>query len=408
MRSSLSNEHPQVQAVQRQVDTLERGGGGGQSTRMSVSSLYEQTQTNLAEAETELEAARRRHEALDRNAGQAQGRTNRFSAIEGQAATLLAQVNVKEALVTELTQAKAHAQDQLRDVETGFRTVAAARPPEDAVPSKKKLLVAAGIPLFCMTVMLAFLLYRELRGLLVQTPAEVAWWGNGPVVGTTTWPRDPRALIDLIADMDDFAPEAKGTMLVVGASEGDRDLASEIVGQLNHDWNASTLMDTPIGTLPPSSAAPVLSAGDDYGEHDDQYDDEDILDETGGDVGREPMGLALAPTAYAIDPMFGSHQLASYSPSPHDLEDPVERLICTAWTGRSEGQALRRAARLADRVLVIVTSNAIRATELAQMKTRLGREEAVGFVLVAVSDETARLPDRAGNIDEFWEGGVAQ
>lgn len=407
MRSTLSDEHPQVQAMRRQVEALQRGGGGSSTTtRMAVSSLYEQTQSNLAEAETELEAARRRHEALDRNAAHAQDRTNRFSSIEGQAATLLAQVNVKEALVTELRQAKARAEDQLRDVETGFRTVSRAQAPESAVPSKKKYLAAAGIPLLFVTGMLALLLYRELRGLFVQTPAEVAWWGNGPVIGTTTWPRDPRALIDLIADMDDFAPEAKGTMLIVGAAEGDRDLASEIAAQLNHDWQATTMFDAPVaGALPP----PRLEAPTHYDDDDDGEDDPthvyDVFELDEGDGGGS--ALALATPVFDLE-LLGSSDLAGYAPSPRDLEDMTDRLICTAWTGGSEGPALRRAARLADRVLVIVTSNAVRATALAQMKRRLGRGEAVGFVLVGAADDVARLPDRAGNIEEFWDGGVAK
>ncbi len=400
MRASLSDEHPQVQALQRQLQALQRGGGGGTSTRMEVSSLYQTMQTNLAEAEAELEAARRRHEALEANAGRAHDRTNRFSAIEGQAATLLAQVNVKEALVNELTEAKAHAADQLRDVETGFRTVAEAQPPEDAVPSKKKYIVAAGIPLFFVAVMLGALFYRELRGLFVQTPAEVAWWGNGPVIGTTTWPRDPRALVDLVADLDDFAPEAKGTMLVVSARDVDRDLAGEIASQLNHDWSAPTVLDLPVVAR---MDVPRLPSG----QH-EAYDEEDELEGYEDDpLDGEPGGgaLVLASAAYDLD-LRADAALAPSAAYPRDADDPIERLICTAWNGPSEGQALRRAARLADRVLVIVASNAVRATDLATMKRRLGRQEAVGFVLVGVSDDVARLPDRAGEVEEFWDGGT--
>ncbi|HEY8430297.1 MAG TPA: hypothetical protein VIL20_18075 [Sandaracinaceae bacterium] len=393
MRASLSDEHPQVQAVQRQIQALSRSGSAGTSTRMEVSALYRELRTNLAEAETELETARRRHEALSRNAQAAQARTNRFSAIEGQAATLLAQVNVKEALVRELTEAKAHAEDQLRDVQTGFRSVAEARPPEDAVPSKKKYAVAAGIPLLFAFCVLGYLLYRELRGFYAQTPAEVAWWGHGPVIGATTWPRDARALVDLIADMDDFAPEATGTMLVVGATEDERYLAVEIASQLNHDWSAPTLLDLPVmGALPPPRAA--------------ADDAEEDLFATGTD---EPRGIVLASSRHELA-LRNDVSLGERGPAPREFDDdePAHRLICTAWTGASEGQALRRAARLSDRVLVVVTSNAVRMTELAQIKRRLGRSDAVGFVVVAVSDDVARLPDRAGDVEEFWLGGVPQ
>jgi uncharacterized protein involved in exopolysaccharide biosynthesis len=399
-RATLSDEHPTVQALERQVEALERA-GGGTTTRMSESSLHGDIETSLQEARAELEATRNRQVSLEQLAEQAQERTNRFSTIEGQAAGLLAQVNVKQALLTELTEQKARAEDELRDIPTGFRAVADARPPESAVPSKKKYIVAAAIPTAFMMIMLGMLFYRELRGLRVQTPAEVAWWGNGPVIGSTTWPRNPRALIDLVADMDDFAPEAKGTMLVVGATEPDRELAAEIASQLNHDWSSTTLIDVPvIGALPPPKkyADHVPS-----GEHFLGEDDDD--DPISGEIHDGPTELVLAgSSSLDLDPGAAQNVLSAYAPPPpRDLDDPAERLICTAWNGPSEGQALRRAARLADRVLVVVTSNGLRASELAQMKQRLGRREAVGYVLVGVSDDIARLPDRAGPVEDFWE-----
>jgi hypothetical protein len=108
--------------------------------------------------------------------------------------------------------------------------------------------------------------------------------------------------------------------------------------------------------------------------------------------------------AYEIE-LAGERQLSAYAPPPfHDIDDPCERLVCTAWNGPSEGQALRRAARLADRVLVIVTSDWLPASILAQFKRRLGRSDAVGYLLVGVSDAVAALPDRAGCLEEFWQG----
>ena len=401
----LSDSHPQVQALQRQVDALRRGGGSssGGGTRMSVNSLHEQTQTSLAEARTELESARRRQQSMQTLAQQAQERTNRFSTIEGQAAGLLAQVNVKEALVNELNQRRARIENSLRDVQTGFRSVADARPPESAVPSKKKWVVAAGIPMAFMTIMIGMLLFRELRGLRVQTPKEVAWWGNGPVIGTTTWPRDPRALIDLIADMDDYAPDARGTMLVVGATDGENELATEIASQLNHDWSSTTLIDVPVvGALPPgkgSDPPPPRGADDDYDDDDDVISGE-IHDAPSAMVLRDdPHDLALA----GMDSPTEVDGIPAIHAPPTTVENPQERLVCTAWSG-PEGQSLRRAARLADRVLAVVASNTLPATELAQQKIRLGRSHAVGFCLIAVTDDVARLPDRSGPVEEFWDG----
>ena len=58
--------------------------------------------------------------------------------------------------------------------------------------------------------------------------------------------------------------------------------------------------------------------------------------------------------------------------------------------------------RLAERVLVVVTSGNIKATDLAQTQTRLGRDGAIGYVLVGASESTAKLPDREGPVEHFW------
>jgi hypothetical protein len=42
--------------------------------------------------------------------------------------------------------------------------------------------------------------------------------------------------------------------------------------------------------------------------------------------------------------------------------------------------------------------------ELARIKTRLGREEGVGYVLVNVGDAYVDLPDRVGPVEAFWQG----
>ena len=387
----LGVSHPRVQALQRQVDAAQRAAGGGTTTtRSEANPVYTQIQTTLQETVTELEGARQRVASLEDIASSAQERTARFSAIEGQAANLLAQVNVKQALLNELNGQRAALDDHLSDVQTGFRTVAEARPPDTAVPSKKKYAVAAGLPIAFVTIMLAMLLFRELRGIAVHTAAEVAFWGNGPVIGTTKWPREPRALLDLIADLDDFAPDAKGTMLIVGGSDADRELATEIANQLNLDWTASTHIEVPVmGALPSPSghdSSPPSASG--------YYDDDDVLS---GEIHD-------GPTEFSVP----QHAELALLDLPTEVERPLEaalgddRLICTAWTQGSEGQALRRAARLADRVLIVVTSGGLKASELATIRTRLGVEDTIGYVLTGVSDEVSRLPDRAGMVEKFW------
>lgn len=389
----LGDNHPRVQALERQVAALERsaGGGGGGTSRTGSNPVYSQIATSLQSAQTELEAARQRVATLEQLAVQAQERTARFSEIEGQAANLLAQVNIRQEHLTELNATRATVRDMQRDVQTGFRMVTEARPPDTALPSKKKYAVAAGIPAAFVLIMVAMLLFRELRGLTVQTAREVAFWGNGPVIGTTTWPRDPRALLDLIADLDDFAPDARGTMLVVGSTDGDRQLATEIASQLNHDWTASTQIEVPvIGSLP--AGRPSSNPPPGRGYYDD--DGDEVLS---GEIHDGPTEVSIATgTDLALLDMPTEVERLP------ELPDPSDRLICTAWAQRPEGQALRRAARLADRVLVVVTSGGIRASELATIRTRLGIDDSIGYVLTGVSDDLAKLPDRAGSVETFW------
>lgn len=363
----LGDEHPQVRSLRRQVAGLEAqaaaGGGGG---RTSVNSIHDQLRGNLANAEAEAEATRHRQETLEELAVAAQERSNRFNAIEGQAATLLAQVTVKSALVEALTTERARAEDQVQDVPTGFRLVTAAVPPESAVPTKRKVAVAAGVPVVSMALLVALLLFLGLRGLKLQTPSEVAWWGRGPVVGMSTWPGDANGLFDLLADMDDMTEKARGTLLVVGVTERERKLARRLAFEMGQDWGETTLLE--------NTALPALQSG---------------LPPTGGAEsaalemtipdGPIPVGVDAMPTAPARD-----------------------GLVAVTWNDATGSNSLRRAARRADGVLVVVASDEVKATELAKLRKNLGRDDGVAYLLVGVTDEIAKLPDRTGPVQEFW------
>jgi hypothetical protein len=77
--------------------------------------------------------------------------------------------------------------------------------------------------------------------------------------------------------------------------------------------------------------------------------------------------------------------------------------VALTWNGPLSGPLLRRAARLAHRVMVVVSSG-MSVVDLARIQTRLGREKGVGYVLVNVSDAYVDLRDRVGSVEEFWEG----
>lgn len=384
VRGRLSPDHPRYQALEQQVAELEAqvraaggtgGGGGGGGSRT--------LQDALRSAEAELESTRREQAELQSLAQAAQARVASFSAIEGEATELLADVTVKTQLLTELRNRRARLDNMRSEIDTGFRVVARAVPPDSAVPSKRKYYVAIGTPLLFVLLVLAVLLVRELRSLRLYSAAEVAFWANAPVIGATSWPRNPKALSDLVADLDDFVPDARGVMLVVGATDKETPLAVELARSMNADWSPdATSVD-----LGPRGAD---GRGADVGGR------RSLPSNAGGDFENAPTNVRndlLAPPTLV------------QSGAPYGLfsgNEPGQRLMVTPWDNALEGAGLRRQARLADRVLVVVPSGGIGVRELKDAQARLGRDGGIGFVVVGLHGDLAKLPDRCGPVDEFW------
>ena len=80
----------------------------------------------------------------------------------------------------------------------------------------------------------------------------------------------------------------------------------------------------------------------------------------------------------------------------------TENLRFEAWEGPYAGQALRRAARLADRVVALVRSDTMSPLRLNGIQNRIGRREGIGYIVVGLPDELRTLPDRAGDVASFW------
>ena len=91
----------------------------------------------------------------------------------------------------------------------------------------------------------------------------------------------------------------------------------------------------------------------------------------------------------------------SQPPSTRATEDVTG--VALAWNGPLSGPVLRRAARLAHRVVVVVSSG-LSAVDLSRIKTRLGRDKGVGYVLVNLEDTYLDIQDRVGPVEEFWRG----
>jgi hypothetical protein len=282
---------------------------------------------------------------------------------------LLAEVKVNESLLRGLQGTEAALEDALRDPPSVFSVLDPGTVPEYPVRNKMKRVVFAAIPTLFVALTLLLVLRREFRGLLLKTPAEVAFWGKGPVLAATSWPDDPLGLDELVAGLDDFAPDAEGSILLMGASPSEARLANELANRLNNDWfptrepSVSAVGRGPLQTPPPAGPYPIGHAGN-------------------------------QSTAQAHRP--------STPPSATLRVIRADDLRLEAWDGPFEGQALRRAARLADRILVLVRSGAMSAPRLNGMRHRVGRQTGIGYLVIGLPDELRALSDRAGDVAAFW------
>lgn len=376
-RASLSPEHPRVQSLRLQVEQMAAQARTSGSGLVGANTMYQSVSDELRQAKANLTVLTERQKGLAQLADQAQRRVESFSGIEGEASALRAEVEVNEALLGRLRTTEAALEDALEHTPSGFSVLDPGGAPEYPVASTSKRIAFLSISSMSALVALLFVLGREFRGLRVQTPSEVAFWGHGPVLAATPWPADPMGLEELIAGLDDLAPDAQGTLLVLGCAQDDAPLAQELARRMNHDW----FVDGPIAVAPtPAASAPQGPIHVTPSPTSGPYP-------IGGNQ-RQPAALAQPSTALARRPV--------------QLVRREQGARLEAWNGPSEGQALRRAARLADRVIVLVRSNGTTALALNGVRRRIGRENGVGYIVLGLSEELATLPDRIGDVAHFW------
>lgn len=367
-RGNLAPDHPRVRALEEQVARLQAhvaSAGRQQTATSQTSALYQTLEASLRTAQAELSATRQQLANLDRLAQAAQERLTQFNALEGRASTLLSEVRRHQASLEELQAQHGRLTEAARNPAHGLTVIARATPPELPDPSKKKKVVAVGVPIGVLFVCLLGLIGWELRGLKVLTAREAAWWGGAPVIAASTWPRSEAALDDLVADLDDMVLKADGSMLVVPLRQDLTHLTHAFTRRLGRDWFDTTV----IGGSPfDPDASPHLSLPP--------------------EISNEAYPLATTAASRA------HHDVqVSGEPSPLQVE---------AWEGADFGPGLRRAARLADRVCVLIPAGASSGIELRQLVTKLGRQDGVGFIVVGLSDDYANLPDRVGPVEAFW------
>jgi uncharacterized protein involved in exopolysaccharide biosynthesis len=375
-RTHLAPDHPQIQQLEAQVATLSERAKSGAATMVQGSATvlpnqeYLSLKAGISQSKVSKEAAIERQETYKRFAQEAEKRLQQLSEAEGQANTLLSRINLLETRVTELEAQRVRVRDGVRNAAADFRVVTPATVPEKPNPSQRRT-IAIKFPLGALAIALLAIFGYELRSLRVYTAREAGFWANTAVVASSTWPREKNTLGALVDELSDAAPEVRGMTLVVGARVNEVPLAREIAYWLSNltGWTqrgaATAAADEALVDAPKDPAAPDF----------------------------DPAAASAQPRASSPEQSVALARRASTD---------SQLAVAQAWDGPPEGPSLRRAARLADRVVVVMASGSLSVFEVMQLRSRLGRNNGIGLLLVGLNPELVKLPDRVGEVDRFW------
>jgi uncharacterized protein involved in exopolysaccharide biosynthesis len=279
-------------------------------------------------------------------------RMKKLTAVEGEAAMLLGGIKVADEALASAKALLAQAELEAQNPPDEFRVIERAKEPTEPLASPRKN-IAIGTPIGFLLGSTLLIILWSLRRLDVRTPQEAAFWSGVPVVGASTWPRDPDMLSSLMHDLDDYAPHCEGVTLIVGASLDEAHLARRVA-----EWDGHRMVKSI------DDPQRLLAAG------------------SGG-------------SQYPLARPSGRPAAEAEGATPSNMQ------ILTL-TGPVPAQALRRAARLADRVMVVVASGKHSVFQMMKIKGRLGREGGIGVLLVGLEKDYAMVTDRVGNIESFW------
>jgi uncharacterized protein involved in exopolysaccharide biosynthesis len=370
----LSADHPTVLRLQRQVDTLRARIAANPSSMVQSQVSVTQNQEHVlmasgaAQSKVLRAAAQERKENAQRALPEAERRLQQLTNAQPRAAQLMAAIGSQETHKNELEALKVRTLDQVRSTAAGFRVVTPATPPEKPNPSTRRAVVIR-VPLAALFISLLGIVIYELRGLRVHTAREAGFWANAAVIASSTWPREQTTLGSLIDELSDAAPAVRGTTLVVGARVNEVPLAREIAYWLSHLTTGLSHRGVVGADEPVVAADPSM-----------------------------PRSVSVSPEAAAV----GAKGAALARRG-----GPEQLTIAQAWDGPAHGPSLRRASRLADRVLVVVAAGTMSMTEISQLRSRLGRSNGIGLLLVGLNPEFVKLPDRVGEVERFWEDRAA-
>ena len=263
-RSSLSEQHPRVQALKQRVASLQAQRKGEKSElsgqTMASNPARASVDQQLATARAALAGARERESALRVLLKATQDEAEALAPGEGEARQVLGALQVADERLDQLTERAAELRDAALRPLTGFRVMSAPMLPEESSRSKAHVLLLVLLPVLLTLIFALLIIVRRLRTLKVEAPREVAWWGNGPVLGTSVWPRDPGALETFVNELEDYGVYGSGRTLVVPATEAERDIACSFAMRLaDAPWLAAAILDVGERAGAGSGAPPLVT-----------------------------------------------------------------------------------------------------------------------------------------------------
>jgi hypothetical protein len=221
-------------------------------------------------------------------------------------------------------------------------------------------MIGTGFGLMFLTA-LGLFFTNIIKGLRVYTASEAAFWSNFPVIGSSAWPNDPNALHLLIRDLDDYAPKSLGYTLVVPISddEEERHYAQELARSL---YQSNICNREVLGNAEPRRDSEESSS----------------------------------------NPLFPDAILGVSNSQKEQTETDKPFSTIDAWMGSLSDPNLRRAARLADRILITVRSGEVSIFQLTRLSSVLGRFNGIGLVILDQDKTLSDSADRAGPVAAFW------
>ncbi|MDH5675451.1 MAG: hypothetical protein OEZ06_25235 [Myxococcales bacterium] len=370
----LSPKHPKVLALQAQIRALQEQAAAGttvvKSTVTAPDPEFDSMRAMLSTARAEKAAAAERGKSYEQTLAAAEETLARLSSIEAKARVHVAEIERANKRVDDINSQMTRSREAVRAPTPEFRVLTPAVVPEFPEKSKRRL-VLAGFIFLGLFGSLFYLVVRPLRDGCIHTAREAAFWANLPVVASTSWPRREEIFYPFLDELSDDALRTAGTTLIFGPGDRETRLAIDLAQGL-----------TPLPTT--GAAAPSAS----------------IATAT-----LEP-GAMSAPAIETDAPPTERHREPRAESTALVVRNRGAPTFF-AWRGAQQGPALRRAARIADRVVIVVASGQASISLMTGLRSRLGRERGMALILVDVSEDLLDLPDRVGTGDDFWHVGQA-